>query len=117
MSLFDILSGRKETKRGFQWSYAGDLADGEVTKCGAKTQCRLCGKYMRKGDLRFTTTEFHSGAIRNVEKHWHIRCAQFLIIVEANRLLQQHDRLAAIFETDFPVPREVRELFERKIHE
>lgn len=117
MSFLDILSGRKETKQGFRWAYAGDLADGKVTKTGAKTKCRLCGNHMKKGDLRFTTQEFHSGAFRNVDKHYHIRCAQFLIIVEANRLLHQHDILAVIFDAAFPVPNEVRELFERKIHE
>ena len=67
--------------------------------------------------MRFTTMEFHANVYRNVQKHFHVRCAQFIIIVEANRLLQQHDMLAAIFGVDFPVPREVREVFERKIHE
>lgn len=117
MSFMDILTGKKETKKGFRWAYAGDLADGEITTCGAKTKCRLCGIHMKKGDKRFTTYEFHANVYRNVQKHFHISCAQLLILTEANRLLYQHDLLAMIFDVDFPVPREVRELFERKIHE
>jgi len=117
MSFLDILTGREKTKKGFKWSYAGDLADGQITTCGAKTKCKLCGNHMKKGDKRFTTEEFHANVYRNVQKHYHIRCAQWLILVEANRLLHQHDLLAMIFDADFPVPNEVRELFERKINE
>ncbi len=117
MSFLDILAGIVETYHGFRWSYAGDLADGVIEPTLRKTQCKLCGDYIPKGSYRFVAQEFNAKIFRNVKKYYHVRCAQILILFEANRLNKQFDRLTIIAGTDIKITKSVRQLLERKLNE
>jgi len=113
MSLPELL---KEPKN-WNWRYFGDLSDGTIELCKRKTKCHLCEEHMKKGDPRFKANEFIPGGGaygrgRVISRYFHVRCAQFIIMLEIKRLMVIHDTLASTVGVpgDRDIPEDLKEL-------
>jgi len=112
-SIRDILLGRFQTRRGFKWSYAGELADMEfeISKSN-RAACKLCGEKIPKGIIRAKVTELNTRLMVVGKHYYHPKCSQFLILAEMQMLQNKYDEAGAVMGApDLSVPEEIVDAF------
>ena len=112
-SIRDILLARFQTRRGFKWSYAGELSDATFQEDpSGRASCKLCGHKIPKGVYRAAVTELNTRLMVVGTHYYHPKCFQFLVLAEQQMLQNKYNEAGALLGApNDEVPSEIIDAF------